>query len=273
MNQTNSRKRVALIIGGALVMLGMLLFIIFCVLYGAGFFELFKHASLESGTITVQTEANTSLKKISIAEINEIAPISEEEFATEGWKNPYDCKDDPDVVNIEACEDYEPMYYEYRDGVSEVLVQDENEAIDWILRYRNILGIAPMPLELEVKTGDNQQNKQYNISQYHLGVPVRGTAATIITNQSGHVTEFAGQFADVSRIDTTPKLTAEKAAKGFLSKDVWRNITEAELIICHGLGDDRYRLAWSFSAPGANLDVIVDANTGEILWQSPKMIN
>lgn len=106
---------------------------------------------------------------------------------------------------------------------SEVLVTDEDSALDALSGIRELLGISDLDADLVLDSVYEESEgdfKSYFFSQVYHGIPVYGKSVTVVAGRSGNTLSVDSNYTPVSGLSLTPVNSAEAAAAQFGTQNV-----------------------------------------------------
>lgn len=193
-----------------------------------------------------------------------------------------------DINNLNPNDDIEYQLNEfgniqsYYGKYSEIIINTVEDAINSFYNVKSLTGIKDPIKELHPKsTITNQYGSIYKFEQYYNGIPVYDSIFTVVSNSYGETTFLLSDYTPIaSNISTTPYFTQSQAKE--IVKNTFANFNINDINTIEDLyiyGDENgthlvWRIAFTLtnninSVPDGKYQVLIDANTGNILYAEP----
>lgn len=160
----------------------------------------------------------------------------------------------------------------FLEGFTDVIITDEETAIDAVASVAASLGIVDAEKELKVaEVSLVGQDKYYRLQQFYCGIPVYGKTIVVSADAAGYATALTSNFVIIKgNLDLQPTITFDDLKKSVLPYLGATNLEVTNFnddgLILYELEPNEFILAYNLIANGENL--IVDANSAEVLFSS-----
>lgn len=174
--------------------------------------------------------------------------------------------DDPNELEVYLNE--EGYIDELNGRFSKIIVESPQEAILALYEIKSFMGCEnPREQLVWKKTSADNYGYYYRFYQVVDGVPVYGKNIVISTDLAGNTTTLHSSFIANLDIDTNPTLT-ESDAKAIIEANGYSFLSSKGLVIYE---KQEAHLAYHLEClkEGRGYGVLVDANTGELLFETP----
>lgn len=169
--------------------------------------------------------------------------------------------------------DPDSNYISITEGFTDVLVTDEESALEAIKSVDDVIGIENVDDELKISNINTvDSDTYYRFQQYYNDIPVYGNSIVISADNDSDATALTSNFVPITEdISLEPCITQNQvdiAVKKYLKYDdiEIEKIGDENLVIYNT--DNKYVLAYELSVNGLE-SVIVDADTSKVINYRP----
>ena len=166
-----------------------------------------------------------------------------------------------------------PTYSEYNsftEGFTDVLVTDEESAIEAIASVGDLLGIKNAEKELKVSKVDKVDTDTfYRVQQYYNDIPVYGRTVALSADKDGKATALTANTFELSNVNLE-KILTENEAIDIVKKEFDSDVIVSSpqpVIFSLSENNENFCLAYSLNATSEYnfCEYIISAQDGEIL--------
>jgi len=150
-----------------------------------------------------------------------------------------------------------------------ITVLTPEDAVRSLTSVRDVMNIGSFSYLCNNVEIDRNGGSTYRLQQVYKGIPVHNGRFGIVVNSEGVALEVSGGYVGINNLNTTPKISQEKARESFQLEENER-IYRTELVV-YRTRENEIRLCWYFtitpkSITGINLYYrFVNAHTGELV--------
>lgn len=115
------------------------------------------------------------------------------------------------TVGKNTVPDIDSDYVCFSDDFTDVLITDEESAIEAVATIGDTLGIKDASNEFKVAfTNKRETETYYRLQQYYNGIPVFGRNITVVADEGGESLGLTSNYSPIGNIDTEPSLNEEE---------------------------------------------------------------
>ena len=168
------------------------------------------------------------------------------------------------IYGVDIKTNDEGYIYSIDGKFSDVLVTDEESALNALYGVKNLLGMSNPKRELlldYIYESDIADYNSYFFNEYYDNIPVYGRNVTVVARENGETLSLDSNYLDISNINTTPVWSVSDIEAEY-------NIVAPELIIyTYDEYENEPQLA--YLSENDTSTIVFSANTGEILtkWE------